>query len=115
MVLVRLYGNSWKWYISRRCFAEWIIRVDQFEEKSRKKAGHPCGKERRRASGKRTKNEQLCDCLFGCFSLFHLLREVRIFRFPVPPLVVVEAATSSVARIRLHENQVRFVLVGDRK
>jgi hypothetical protein len=32
-----LYGNSWKWYRSRRCFAEWIIRVDQFEETSRKK------------------------------------------------------------------------------
>src|SRR5712691_1707789 len=29
MVQVRLYGNSWKWYISRRYFAEWIIRVDQ--------------------------------------------------------------------------------------
>jgi hypothetical protein len=37
MVLVRLYGNSWKWQLLRRYFAEWIIRVDQFEETSRKK------------------------------------------------------------------------------
>jgi hypothetical protein len=27
-----LYGNSWKWYISRRYFAEWIIRIAQSEK-----------------------------------------------------------------------------------
>src|SRR5437764_13111492 len=37
MVLVRLYGNSWKWQLLRRCFAEWIIRMDQFGEMSKTK------------------------------------------------------------------------------
>ena len=30
MVLVRLYGNSWKWQLLRRYFAEWNNRMDQF-------------------------------------------------------------------------------------
>ena len=54
MVLVRLYGNSWKWYISRCCFVEWIIRIDQFEEMSRKMPVVHAETSRSGASGKRT-------------------------------------------------------------
>src|SRR6202011_3757724 len=37
MVLVRLYGNSWKWQLLRRYFAEWNNRMDQFGEMSKTK------------------------------------------------------------------------------
>jgi len=37
MVLVQLYGNSWKWQLLRRYFAEWNNRMDQFGEMSKTK------------------------------------------------------------------------------
>src|SRR6266700_661763 len=54
MVLVRLYGNSWKWQILRRCFAEWIIRMDQFGEMSKTKQVVHAETSRSGACGKRT-------------------------------------------------------------
>src|SRR5947209_15248317 len=54
MVLVRLYGNSWKWQQLRRCFAEWIIRMDQFGERSKTKQVVRAETSRSGASGKRT-------------------------------------------------------------
>src|SRR5947209_6597501 len=53
MVLVRLFGNSWKWYRSRRCFAEWIFRVDQFGEMSMTQWVVHAETNRSGASGKR--------------------------------------------------------------
>src|SRR5712691_8051997 len=57
MVLVRLYGNSWKWQILRRCFAEGIIRMDQLGEMSKTKQVVHAEKSRSGASGKRTFGE----------------------------------------------------------
>src|SRR5260370_24624245 len=54
MVLVRLYGNSWKWQLLRRCFAEWIIRMDQFGEMSKTKQVVHAETSRSGASGNRT-------------------------------------------------------------
>src|SRR5947208_16488219 len=56
MFLVRLYGNSWKWQLLRRCFAEWIIRMDQFGEMSKTKQVVPAEMSRSGASGKQTIN-----------------------------------------------------------
>src|SRR5258706_7074659 len=50
---VRLYGNSWKWYISRRYFAEWIIRIAQSKKMSREKSVVTAEMSRSGASGKR--------------------------------------------------------------
>lgn len=54
MVLVRLYGNSWKWQLLRRCFAEWIIRMDQFGEMSKTKQVVLAETSERGTAGKRT-------------------------------------------------------------
>src|SRR5205823_11436396 len=54
MVLVRLYGNSWKWQQLRRCFAEWIIRMDQFGEMSKTKQVVHAETSERGTAGKRT-------------------------------------------------------------
>jgi hypothetical protein len=56
MVLVRLYGNSWKWQLLRRCFTEWIIRMDQFGEINKTKQVALAETSRSGASGKRTIN-----------------------------------------------------------
>ena len=63
MVLVRLYGNSWKWQQLRRCFAEWIIRMDQFGEMSKTKQVVHAETSERGTAGKRTKNAQLNQCM----------------------------------------------------
>src|SRR6266566_4125274 len=53
MVLVRLYGNSWKWQRLRRCFAEWNNRMDQFGEMRKMKKVIHEEKSRSGAAGKR--------------------------------------------------------------
>src|SRR5258706_15373791 len=72
MVLVRLYGNSWKWQLLRRCFAEWIIRMDQFGEMSKTKQVAYAETSERGAAGKRTVSRRrgagvslLTDCSLG--------------------------------------------------
>jgi hypothetical protein len=53
VVQVRLYGNSWKWQLLRRCFAEWNNRMDQFGEMSKTKQVVHAEMSRTGASGKR--------------------------------------------------------------
>src|SRR5258708_28214154 len=75
MVLVRLYGNSWKWQLLRGCFAEWIIRMDQFGEMSKTKQVVNAETSRSGASGKRTLKGQLSNELLGRVALLHRFQE----------------------------------------
>src|SRR5437763_13656396 len=47
-------GNSWKWQLLRRYFAEWNNRMDQFGEMSKTKQVVHAEMSRSGASGKRT-------------------------------------------------------------
>src|SRR5437763_7918638 len=46
-------GNSWKWQLLRRSFAEWIIRMDQFGEMSKTKPVVHAETSERGTAGKR--------------------------------------------------------------